>query len=81
MKIVRELSSEMENLNLLETSDKMLLVVGNLAETNLGLDSEIYDTVCKTVDTIIHNGAVVNSALPYSGTKRIVVFGIGQNMI
>ena len=67
MKVLHQLSSEMENKEVLEASDKMVVMVGNLAEEELGLGSEDYDTLCECVDTIIHNGAVVNSALPYSG--------------
>ena len=57
----------MENPKLLEASDKMKVVAGNLAELKLGLNSKDYDELCESVDTIIHNGAVVNSVLPYPG--------------
>jgi len=62
-----QLNCEMENPKLLEALDKMKVVAGNLAEPNLGLNSMDYNELCESVDTIIHNGAVVNSVLPYSG--------------
>ena len=53
-----------------EWSNKVVVVKGDLCSHNLGLSEEDYSLVCSTAGVIIHNGAVVNAALPYEGTKR-----------
>ncbi len=78
LKIIQQLSVETRNNRLIEESAKMAVVVGNLSEDSLGLNSEDYDTLLESVDTIIHNGAVVNSALPYSGI--VLHFNFSKNI-
>ncbi|KAL5489135.1 hypothetical protein EMCRGX_G018193 [Ephydatia muelleri] len=46
-------------------STKVMVVNGDLCSPNLGLSEEDYSLICDTVNVIIHNGAVVNAALPY----------------
>ena len=65
MAILDQLHSEMDCSH--ATEDKIVVMVGDLSEARLGLSSDDYTCLCQDVDTIIHNGAVVNSALPYSG--------------
>lgn len=67
MRILDQLHSEMDCIHGLEATDKMVVMAGELSLAKLGLSSEDYTCLCQNVDTIIHNGAVVNSALPYSG--------------
>lgn len=50
-----------------EIRKKLVVMVGDLSRPNLGLCTEDYHTLCEGVDTIIHNGATVNSVLPYAG--------------
>ena len=38
---------------------------GDLSQPNLGLKSEVYSRLEQSLDTIIHNGALVNHALSY----------------
>jgi len=38
---------------------------GDLAKTNLGLKPEVYKQLAAEVDTIVHNGALVNHAFSY----------------
>lgn len=47
--------------------EKLVVVVGDLSKPKLGLSMDDYDTLCQEVDTIVHNGAIVNSVLPYLG--------------
>lgn len=41
------------------------MLAGDLARPNSGLDQEVYQQLCSEVDTIIHNGALVNHAYSY----------------
>lgn len=52
-----------------ERSNKVVVVNGDLCSPNLGLSDEDYSLMCNTVNVIIHNGAVVNAALPYEGKE------------
>lgn len=65
MGILDQLHSEMDCCR--PATDKIVVMVGDLSQARLGLSSDDYTCLCQDVDTIIHNGAVVNSALPYSG--------------
>lgn len=59
-----QLKQEFEDLRGVE---KLVVVAGDLSLPKLGLSTDDYSTLCEKVDTIIHNGATVNSVLPYSG--------------
>lgn len=49
-----------------EVSDGRLTVLhGDLMKPRLGLDEARYDWLCDEVDSIVHNGALVNHALSY----------------
>ena len=62
--ILSQLCSELS----LEVSyhHKLEVMEGDLAQERLGLASQSYATLCSNVDVVIHNGAVVNAALPYA---------------
>lgn len=45
--------------------ERIVPVVGDMTEPMLGLSTADYDLLCATVDTIYHNGAVMNFVLPY----------------
>ncbi len=38
---------------------------GDLAQPQLGLSQDVYDSLCAELDTIVHNGALVNHAYSY----------------
>lgn len=45
---------------------KLEVMEGDIAQERLGLSQQHYITLCSCVDVVIHNGAVVNAALPYA---------------
>ena len=58
-----------QHITLEEWSSKMVVVKGDLSRPNLDLSEDDYKMICNSVDVIIHNGAVVNAALPYQGNQ------------
>jgi thioester reductase-like protein len=46
------------------------VVCGDLSRERLGLAEEQFAELASGVDAIYHNGAVVNSVLPYSALKQ-----------
>lgn len=63
---------------------RLLVLAGDLLKPNLGIGAEEYAALAKRVDTIVHNGALVNHALSYSqlfepnvlGTVEVMRFAI-----
>jgi amino acid adenylation domain-containing protein/thioester reductase-like protein len=61
---------------------RVRVVVGDLAEPQLGISSQLYTQLSQNIRVVYHCGALVNSVLPYSqlreanveGTRRIVEF-------
>ena len=47
------------------TCPQSSVFVGDLSLTNFGLKPEIYRELAQSVDTVIHNGALVNHAFTY----------------
>lgn len=43
----------------------MRACAGDLAQPQLGLSQAVYDSLCAELDTIVHNGALVNHAYSY----------------
>lgn len=66
MRILSQLRQELGH-DTLHGIENLTVMEGDLSAPNLGLSTEDYHTLCDKVDTIIHNGAVVNSVLPYAG--------------
>lgn len=66
MKILSQLQLEF-GCDAVNGVEKLVIMAGDLSKPGLGLNEEDYTTLCEEVDTIIHNGAIVNSVLPYSG--------------
>ena len=66
MEILQQLQEEFE-CDSIAGLDKLVVMRGNLSEPHLALAEDDYATLCENVDTIIHNGATVNSVLPYLG--------------
>eukprot|EP01080_Neovahlkampfia_damariscottae_P008061 gene8061-12523_t len=50
-------------------------VFGDLGQKKMGLDSEIYENLTKTISKIYHCGAFVNHLFPYSMLKQVNVDG------
>ena len=53
-------------------------VVGDLSEPRLGLTEEDFDALAGSLQTILHNGAWVNMALPYARLRAANVEGTGE---
>lgn len=45
---------------------RISVVLGDLEKPHFGLSDEIWSSLCKSVDVIIHNGALVHWVYPYS---------------
>ena len=73
MKILHQLQLEFKQDDIKGLS-KLVVMVGDLSKPRLGLSTDNYTTLCERVDTIIHNGATVNSVLPYEGNSIIMQF-------
>ena len=43
----------------------MCLFAGDLSKPNLGLKPDVYRELAQSLDTVIHNGALVNHAFTY----------------
>jgi thioester reductase-like protein len=56
-------------------ASRIVPVPGDLALPLLGVGAEKFDTLCNVIDTIYHNGAVVNFIYPYSSLKDSNVRG------
>ncbi|MFM7199347.1 MAG: thioester reductase domain-containing protein [Myxococcota bacterium] len=54
---------------------RIVALEGDLARPNLGLTESQFQMLAEQVDTIVHNGAMVNIMLPYSSAKGSNVFG------
>ncbi|NNH70469.1 non-ribosomal peptide synthetase [Nocardia uniformis] len=55
--------------------DRVVPVLGDLAEPRLGLTESMFDELAATVDTIVHNGARVNHLEPYEALRAANVAG------
>lgn len=58
-----------------EYKDNIIPVTGSLDEPLLGIDKEEYDFLAENIDTIIHNGAILNFIYPYERLKETNVYG------
>ncbi|MBB5960425.1 amino acid adenylation domain-containing protein/thioester reductase-like protein [Saccharothrix tamanrassetensis] len=56
-------------------SDRVRVVVGDLAAPRLGLDGKTFEAVADDVDTILHSGSRVNFAYPYRALEPSNVGG------
>ncbi|KAF2072257.1 hypothetical protein CYY_006433 [Polysphondylium violaceum] len=53
--------------------DKIVVLNGDLSKENFGISQQEYTTLAETVDLVLHNGAIVNMALPYPNMKSVNV--------
>jgi amino acid adenylation domain-containing protein/thioester reductase-like protein len=58
-----------------DQGSRIIPVVGDLSLPFLGLSSQQFDTLGKTIDVIYHNGGQVNFVYPYSMLKTANVIG------
>ncbi|BAZ11500.1 amino acid adenylation domain-containing protein [Calothrix sp. NIES-4071] len=56
-------------------SQRIIPVVGDLSQQMLGLSQEEFQILASIVDSIYHNGALVNFTYPYSALKAANVLG------
>ncbi len=54
---------------------RIKLVIGDLSESLLGLEQNLFNELCEEIDVIYHNGALVNLTYPYIVTKAPNVLG------
>ena len=54
---------------------RVRVICGNLAQPNLGLTDQAWTALASSVDSIIHNGALVDYVLTYDGTRAANVEG------
>jgi len=55
--------------------ERIMPLVGDLAQPNLGLSLSQYEQLCQAIDVIYHGGASVNFVYPYSALKAPNVLG------
>ncbi|AFY33172.1 thioester reductase domain-containing protein [Calothrix sp. PCC 7507] len=56
-------------------SARIIPIIGDLSQPLLGLTKEQFQRLAHQIDVIYHNGALVNSILPYTAFKAINVLG------
>ncbi len=54
---------------------RIVAVAGDLAQPRLGLDTARFDELAERIDTILHNGALVNHLEPYARMRAANVHG------
>mmetsp|Transcript_3342 Transcript_3342/g.7089 ORF Transcript_3342/g.7089 Transcript_3342/m.7089 type:complete len:370 (+) Transcript_3342:4628-5737(+) len=62
--------------------ENVVVLRGDISQSNMGLESETYERLCQAVDTVIHSAAYVNHILQYEqhrvanvvGTKNVIDF-------
>jgi thioester reductase-like protein len=54
---------------------RIVAVPGDLSKPMFGLDKDVYDSLAATMDTVFHNGAMVNFSYPYDLLKKSNVEG------
>ena len=55
--------------------NSLIVLAGDLTSPRFGLTKEMYDKLTADIDAIVHNGALVNHAFPYSELFEANVFG------
>ncbi len=51
-------------------SDRIVFLLGDLSQKNLGLSEEVFNTLSEEVDAIYHSGAVVNHIYDFESLKK-----------
>jgi thioester reductase-like protein len=55
--------------------DKLVAVPGDLNKLYLGIDNDLYDSLCGEIDAVYHNGAILNFLFSYNQLKQTNVGG------
>jgi thioester reductase-like protein len=55
--------------------DKIVAIPGDLKKPNLGIENELYVNLCNLIDTVYHNGAILNFLFSYNHLKQTNVNG------
>jgi thioester reductase-like protein len=55
--------------------DKIVAVPGDLKKPRLGIEDNLYSTLCNTIDAVYHNGAILNFLFSYNQLKQTNVDG------
>lgn len=58
-----------------EYCDRLIPIVGDLSQPDLGLTDAVFQHLAQTVDVIYHNGAWINLVYPYAALKAANVSG------
>jgi thioester reductase-like protein len=56
-------------------NDRIIPIIGDLAQPILGINPEQFQTLAANIDTIYHSGAMLNYVFPYSALKAPNVLG------
>jgi amino acid adenylation domain-containing protein/thioester reductase-like protein len=56
-------------------ADRIKPILGDLGKPQLGLSDQAFDTFANQIDSIYHNGAMVNFVYPYAAHKKANVLG------
>ncbi|KAG0028288.1 large subunit of alpha-aminoadipate reductase [Podila clonocystis] len=62
------------------TSGRLSVVMGDLGLEKFGLSTESWELCCRTVDVIVHNGALVHWVYPYPKMRAANVLGTLQGL-
>ncbi|KAF9310875.1 large subunit of alpha-aminoadipate reductase [Podila horticola] len=62
------------------TSGRLSVVMGDLGLEQFGLNAESWELCCRTVDVIVHNGALVHWVYPYPKMRAANVLGTLQGL-
>ncbi|KAF9329744.1 large subunit of alpha-aminoadipate reductase [Podila minutissima] len=62
------------------TSGRLSVVMGDLSLEQFGLSPESWELCCRTVDVIVHNGALVHWVYPYPKMRAANVLGTLQGL-
>ncbi|KAG8805456.1 large subunit of alpha-aminoadipate reductase [Serendipita sp. 399] len=55
--------------------NRLSVVSGDLSEPKFGLNDSVWDTLCDSVDSVVHNGAMVHWVYPYVKLRAPNVIG------
>jgi thioester reductase-like protein len=55
--------------------NKLTAIPGDLQKPHLGIENNLYNELCNKIDTIYHNGAILNFLFPYNQLKQTNVNG------
>lgn len=61
-----------------EQQERVHVILGDIAEPDFGLTTELYDFLCEKIDIIYHSASAVNFIQPYSYMKRDNVLGLRE---